>query len=363
MNTLTINSLKNRYKIFVGNGIFSQLPELVTKKGLSRRIFVVIDSKVKSIYYNNISAVLSRLTDNILYHEFLSAEKNKTLHQASKIYNSLLTHGFGKDTLIIAIGGGIVGDVSGFAASTYMRGVQLIHVPTTLISALDSTIGGKTGVNFSKRKNIIGSFYPPGFVLTDISFLATLNKTDIRSGMGEIIKYAILSVPAFFEYVNRNFDSLLRLDSNSLEKTIINCIKIKKSVVEKDELENSLRKILNLGHTFGHAIESSLDFKVSHGEAVTAGIICSLILAKNTGIISGENFEYLLPLPLKLVNRSLLNSADTNDILRFMEADKKKRDSKNRFILPIGIGNILIDYVAEDIQIKKAISEFKSIQR
>ncbi|MHC1738946.1 MAG: 3-dehydroquinate synthase [Ignavibacteriaceae bacterium] len=361
MNTLTVNSVKNSYKIYIGNGIFSQLPELIIKRDLSKRIFVIIDSKVKSIYYNNISAALSKLQNKIIYHEFLSNEKNKTLHQTNKIYNSLLTNDFGRDTLIIAIGGGIVGDVAAFAASTYMRGVELIHVPTTLISALDSSIGGKTGVNFSKRKNIIGSFYPPVFVLTDISFLDTLNKTDIRSGMGEIIKYAILSDPAFFNYIDRNFDSLLRLDSNILGKTIINCIKIKKSVVEKDESEKSSRKILNLGHTFGHAIESALDFKVSHGEAVAAGIICSLILAKNTGLISGERFEHLLRLPLRLVNNSLLHSADTNDILRFMEADKKKRDSRKRFILPLDTGNILIDFVAKDNQIRKAVSEFKRI--
>jgi len=363
MKSLTLKAKKNNYRIYVGNNVLSNLPELIVKKRLSQRIFVIIDSNVKLLHESKIFTVLNKFKPEIFYYEFKAKEKNKTLSEAYKIYRSLLSQNYGRDTLIIAIGGGITGDVAAFVASTYMRGVELIQIPTTLMAAIDSSIGGKTGVNLERNKNIISTFYPPEFVLTDTSFLKTLTNTGIRSGMGEIIKYALLSDLEFFNFVNTHFNLLIDLDSKAIEKTIIKCIEIKKSIVEKDEQEKSTRKILNLGHTFGHAIESSTDFKVSHGESVAAGIICSLLLAENCNFISKKRSEYLMQLPLRLTQHSLLSSINADDVLRFMESDKKKRKSIKRFILPVDIGKMLIDFEARDNQIINVMTEFKSTIR
>ncbi len=269
---------------------------------------------------------------------------------------------FGRDTLLIAIGGGTIGDVSGFAASTYMRGIPLIHIPTTLLSAVDSSIGGKTGINFREAKNLIGTFYQPSLVLIDTHFLKSLPKEELISGFGEVIKYSYLTDVKLYSRLLSDWNLLVKKEENFLEKIIYESVKIKSAVVSKDEFEISgLRKILNLGHTFAHAFESYSGYKLSHGKAVIAGIISALSLSFEMGLISEKQFNYMLELPLKFKSSIQLKNINEKEILRLMEYDKKNRDGEIKFVLIKNFGEILVDVAADRKLIYKALRRTEKI--
>jgi 3-dehydroquinate synthase len=269
---------------------------------------------------------------------------------------------FGRDTLLISIGGGTVGDVAGFVASTYMRGIPLIHIPTTLLSAVDSSIGGKTGINFDEAKNLIGTFYHPALVLIDTNFLKSLPENELISGFGEIIKYSYLTDGDLYSFLLSEYELLLRKDLNFLEKIICESIKIKSAVVLKDENEKTgLRKILNFGHTFAHAFESNSAYKLSHGKAVIAGMISALFLSSEIGLINEKQLNYMLELPLKFNSSIRLNNLNERELLRLMEYDKKNREGKIKFVQIKDFGEILIDINADRKLIYKALKRTKKI--
>lgn len=358
MITIKIKSESGKYPVTIGYNIIHHLPEVFNKKSFPKNVFLIIDSKVKKIYGKTIEDTITPFSDTFLTYTLHVSENGKSLNAASKICKSLLENSFGRDTTIISVGGGITGDIAGFTASIYLRGVPLIHIPTTMISIADSSIGGKTGVNFYKTKNIIGSFYPPKAIISDLSFLSTLKKKEIISGLGEIIKYAFLSDEVFFEYIYSNFDKLRSLDREVCEKVLINCIKIKSGVVRQDEKESNIRKILNLGHTFGHAFEAINNFRISHGEAVNAGIICSLLLAHESGLITESALSKYLSLPLKIHNKSLFNEIDRQLFFIAVSKDKKNNNRKNRFVVPIGIGKTITDFKADNVLINRVLNRF-----
>jgi 3-dehydroquinate synthase len=271
------------------------------------------------------------------------------------IYSQLIENNFGRDTTLIAIGGGVVGDLAGFAAATFMRGIKVVNVPTTLLAMVDSSIGGKTSINFLAKKNIVGSFYQPGYVLIDTFFLKTLPVSELKCGAGEIIKYAFLSDKNFFNSLLNDFGKIFKNNNDYLEETISNCASIKASVVSNDEKESGLRKILNLGHTFAHAYESCLNFKIKHGIAVNAGVISALFLSNELGIIDDKNVETFLKLPLKLKSPKVLSSLEKDSIYNVMLSDKKNRNGKIKFVLPLEIGKIIMDIEAEKKEIYSAL--------
>ncbi len=361
MKTLKITTGNRQYSVLTGRGIIKQLPNSIYKWKQPRGILVIIDKKVSELHKEKISDLVTGINEKISIYRIAASEKNKTLKECEKIFQFLNMNNFGRDALIVAIGGGITGDVAGFVASTYMRGIPLIHVPTTLISAIDSSIGGKTGVNFSNIKNNIGTFYPPTMVFTDTSFLETLDAKEIRSGMGEVIKYGIIGGNDFLSLIEKEFFALLDLEPRIIDETVGRCIRIKKSIVEADEHEKSLRKVLNLGHTFGHALESATQYRLSHGESVAAGILCSSIIAKNRKILPRDKFERLTKLPLLLLSKTKSGFPDGKEILSFMESDKKKRAGKNMLVIPAEAGKIIIDFETKDSEIQKAFEEFRTI--
>jgi 3-dehydroquinate synthase len=262
---------------------------------------------------------------------------------------------YNRDTLIIAAGGGVVGDLAGYAAATFMRGVQLVHLPTTLLAMVDSSIGGKTGINFNKNKNIIGAFFQPEFVMADLEFLKTLPKSEIICGTGEIIKYAYLSNNDFFNYVNDNLNEILICNLTVLDKVISESVKIKSAVVKQDEKETGLRKILNLGHTFAHAYESELNFRIKHGEAVIAGLISALYLSNRLKILSKEKFDRFIKLPLKINLSAAFNKLNKENVYNRMFSDKKSRGGRIKFVLLADTGKILIDVDASKADIYYAL--------
>jgi 3-dehydroquinate synthase len=346
MKVIKVLKRENKYEVYAGKGSFNFLPELIAKKGLNRNILFVIDKNVMKFHSDKMKSVMEKLPGKKNIYVMPSGENNKSKERYSSILSFLADNNYGRDSLIIAIGGGVTGDIAGFVASTYLRGIQLVHIPTTLLAAVDSSIGGKTGINFNNRKNIVGTFYQPDFVLNDIGFLDSLPGNEIISGTGEIIKYAFLSNRDFYSDINDSYNFIISLNNQTLDRIIQVCINIKAEIVSEDEREGGLRKILNLGHTFAHAYESYFNFGIKHGNAVAAGIISSLYLSYKKGIINKTSLNYFLNLPSK-IDFDLPEKLNGSEVINRMLSDKKNKDGRIKFILVKDIGEILIDVEAD----------------
>ena len=354
MKKIKVLKGKNSYNVLTTS--FEHLLPEISKEKLFENILYVIDENIFKEYGSRIlkHTGLKNSSKNIFI--IPSGEKSKSFEQYCSLMAYLSFNNFGRDSLIAAIGGGVVGDIAGFAASTYMRGIQLVHVPTTLLSMVDSSIGGKTGINFNKRKNMIGTFYQPSFVLIDYSFLSTLAGSEMISGAGEIIKYAYLTDRQFYSTVLNSYSEILDCKYETLEKIIPVCIEIKANIVTEDEKESGIRKVLNLGHTFAHAYESYSNFKIKHGNAVAAGIISSLYLSYSKGIINKTSLDYFLKLPIK-IDLPFKGKTDIASLITPMYSDKKNKGGRMRFVLVKELGEILIDVETNEDEIRYAISK------
>jgi 3-dehydroquinate synthase/shikimate kinase/3-dehydroquinate synthase len=310
---------------------------------------LVVDKKIPK---KMIDKFKNSLKKKKIYLYFIEAnEKNKNIKTTNDILKILLDRNFSRQDCLITIGGGITGDVGGFAASLFKRGLQFINVPTTLLSQVDSSVGGKTGVNTKHGKNLIGSFYQPKLVISDIIFLKTLPKREIICGYAEILKHSLIYSKKFYKYLNSNISSILKLKSPFIEKSIFESCKIKKNVVEKDEKEKNFRKILNFGHTFAHAYEATLGYskKLNHGEAVLLGIYTALNFSYKSNLIIDNEYYSILEhikesnLPFDIKKYFTLNHLDK--ILSFMLKDKKNESEKVNLILLKKIGSPIINKV------------------
>ena len=333
-----------RYPIFIGNNILNKLNKLLKENFINyNQCLVVIDKNIPKKLINKALSSLSK--KNIYLHYFNANEKNKSQRSIDKILSILLDKNFNRNDCLISIGGGITGDVSGFAASIFKRGLKFVNIPTTLLSQVDSSIGGKTGINNKYGKNLIGSFYQPNLVISDINFLKSLPKREIICGYGEILKHAIIADRKFFTFLNKNGSKILELKSPFIEKTIFKSCSIKKKVVEADEKEMGIRKILNFGHTFAHAYEATLGYskKLNHGEAVILGIQTAAKFSLSNNILSIKEFNLIenhldkLDLP-KNVHR-FFSIKNLNKILSFMKKDKKNNTNKINLVLLKKIGS------------------------
>ncbi|MBX2975497.1 MAG: 3-dehydroquinate synthase [Ignavibacteriaceae bacterium] len=354
MKKLTIKTDSRKSQIFIAHDfLLSKIEKLIVEQKI-QSLFIVIDSKVHKLY-PHISEFLKTKTEKTSIYKFHSSEKNKSLSSIEKILSQLTKENFGRETWFMVIGGGIAGDVAGFAASIYMRGIKLIQVPTTLLSMVDSSVGGKTGINFLDRKNLVGTFYQPDFVIVDLMFLMTLSQREIICGLGEITKYGFLYDNGFYIFLKNNFESLIKKDFTLFERVVYQSIKIKKVVVEQDEKEQGIRKILNLGHTFAHALESELQFKVKHGEAVIAGLRASIFLSQIAGLIGEKDMHQLLSLPLKFSLKRSNFRINHDNLYKLMHSDKKNRDGKINLVLLKDVGEIIIDFQVSKEDVLKTL--------
>jgi 3-dehydroquinate synthase len=349
----------NSYPIFIGSGIFAKLKGLLGKYELNKNVMFIIDEKVMEFHNKKILNEFYSYKGKMSCYIVKQGEKSKSYSELNKIYSFLLEKNYGRDSLIIAIGGGVTGDLAGFAAATYMRGIQLVHVPTTLLAMVDSSIGGKTGINFEAKKNMVGAFYQPKLVLIDTDFIETLPEKEITSGMGEVIKCTYMADRKFFAYVRENLEKAYKNDGEVLRRFIYESAAIKAAVVSQDEKEAGLRKILNLGHTFAHSFETNLKFKIKHGEAVIAGLISALYLSQKTGLISEDDLEYYLSLPLKVKLPAQIKKPAMKDLFKVMLHDKKNREGKIKFVLVAGLGIIVLDAEADKKAVSYAINRMK----
>ena len=355
---LIINTSSETYPIIIGSNLIKDLSKILRNNSFnSKKYFLLIDKKVPKKLVNIITKSLDK-KDTIRYF-FISSEKNKNQRNINKILEVLLKKNFSRQDCLISIGGGITGDVGGFASSLFKRGLKFINIPTTLLSQVDSSIGGKTGVNTKQGKNLIGSFYQPKLVISDINFLKSLPKREIICGYAEILKHSLIMNKKFFKYLNNNFLNIFDLKSPYIEKAIYQSCKIKKEIVEKDEKEHGKRKILNFGHTFAHAYEAALNYskKLNHGEAVILGIISALKFSLKNKYIKNHDYNsiinhiYQLGTSLKINNYFSLK--DLNKIVFFMNKDKKNNSNKVNLILLKNIGTTIVNnhYSSKRIQL------------
>jgi 3-dehydroquinate synthase len=347
MKTINVKLSGNSYPVYVGKEIFGKLSEFISKNTIYKNIFVIADKKMYSKHKKAIDQFYSRMIGKKYFSLIEASEKNKSFKSLHKFYEEMLQNGFGRDTVIIAVGGGITGDIAGFAAATFARGVQFVQIPTTLLAMVDSSVGGKTGINFENTKNIIGSFYQPKFVSVDTDFLKTLPEEEIICGLGEIVKYGFLIGDDFYEFLKKNLNKILKVETKLLTGVIEECIKFKAGIVEKDEKEESgLRKVLNLGHTFAHAVEVEQKHKIKHGQAVIVGLACALHLSNRIGLMNDVMLAKYLSLIVLFEDKIKLNKLDIAKCFEIMKRDKKNKDEIIKFVLLSSAGNIAVDVEA-----------------
>ncbi len=354
MTTLTVDLGERSYPIYIGSNLLGD-KELLKPYIPGNSALIVTNETIAPLYLEKTQSMLSGLR-----HEAVilpDGEKYKNLEVLNQIYDSLLRNRFDRNTTVIALGGGVVGDMAGFAAASYQRGVHLIQIPTTLLSQVDSSVGGKTGVNHALGKNMIGAFYQPRAVIADTDTLDTLPDRELSAGIAEIIKYGLICNAEFFAWLEQNMQALLNRDKPALSYAIEVSCRTKAEVVAADEREGGKRALLNLGHTFGHAIENGMGYgEWLHGEAVGAGMCMAAIMSNQMGWMSDEDTRKTI----KLIEQAKLpskapDSMSAEKFMELMSVDKKVLDGVLRLVLMKGIGQSLVtsDYTIDDL--KKAI--------
>jgi len=344
--TRTVVNVKlkeNSYKIVIGDGILSRLGHALKTMPMGRDAVIVTMPLIQKLHSQSIVATLRRNGFSVKIITVPDRKDTKSLRVATQVLNEIIKYDIKKKIFIIALGGGVIGDLVGFVAAIYKRGVPYVHVPTTLLAQIDSAIGGKTAVDLLDGKNLIGAFYQPKIVWTDVATLKKLPKEQMRNGLAEAVKYGIIKDQRLFAYIERHYKKILSGNAKFLLPLLVRCSQIKANVVMRDEKETKgIRTILNFGHTVGHAIEAASHYRYDHGEAVALGMRVASDISAKLGLLSKQGVERInglldaIRLPRKIEHVSLTN------ILRIMEHDKKFRGGTNRFVLATRIGHVKV---------------------
>jgi 3-dehydroquinate synthase len=345
MHTVNVRLGDRSYDIEIGTSL-EKTGERLTGLGFGRKMALITNPTVKKLYGQRVMDSLKAAGFLVMPIEIPDGEQFKNLDWANAIYTALLTNFFDRTSVLVALGGGVIGDLTGFAAATFMRGVSFAQVPTTLLAMVDSSVGGKTGVNHPMGKNMIGAFHQPKKVLMDLTVLASLPKQEFLSGMAEVIKYGVIRDGAFFEFLDTNREKILALDPDALSYVIRRSCEIKADVVSRDEREGGLRSILNYGHTVGHALETAENYTMRHGHAVAIGMVIASRLAHRTGLCDASVpgrvemliKSYGLPTDLSALSRK----AGERELMNTVQGDKKAEGGKVKFVLPRKIGEVVV---------------------
>jgi 3-dehydroquinate synthase len=331
------------YPIYFGTSMTESFAPTCQQHGIPHHAVIITDSNVAKHYLEPLQKHLGQSDVEAFSIVIPPGESQKSLSRANAIFTTLLQRRVGRKSVIIALGGGVVGDLAGFVAATYQRGVTLIQVPTTLLAQVDSSVGGKVAVNHPLGKNMIGAFYQPKFVWIDGSTLQTLPRREVICGLAEVIKYGVIFDAEFFAYLEANLDALIGLESSAVMHVQARCCELKARVVSEDEREIGLRAVLNYGHTVGHALEAVGKYRtLKHGEAVLLGMAAEAFIARQMGLLSAdaldriEAFVSRIPLPLKK------ETLAPSKILEAIQRDKKTVAGKTRFVLPVRLGEVQI---------------------
>lgn len=348
MNTLRIELGDRGYDIRIGDGVLDKAGEYIAGACKGRSAAIVTNPRIGELYAARVVKSLEDAGFSVEVISVPAGERYKTLHTVSAIYEKVLDQRLDRGSILIGLGGGIVGDMTGFAAATFMRGIDFVQIPTSLLAQVDASIGGKTGVNLSRGKNLVGAFHQPKIVLADTRVLDTLPRREFRAGLAEIIKHGIIRDVDYFDFLEHNLPAILRLDPAALAQTIKRSCEIKAAVVREDEREAGLRRILNFGHTAGHAVERLTKYrKYKHGEAVAIGMLAAVLVARELGTAESA----LVDRVSQVIRRAELPCAlpveiEPQDIVTAMGFDKKVTHGRLHVVLANSIGQ---SFVADDI--------------
>ncbi len=347
---VTIDLDTRGYDIYIGSGLLYRLADFVPVELAGRSVFVVTDENVKSYAQAAKDIMAEAGAQRVEMMVLPPGEKTKSFKQLERICGWLLDHGVHRNSIVMAVGGGVIGDLSGFAASTIMRGVSYVQVPTTLLAQVDSSVGGKTGINMAQGKNLVGAFYQPISVIADIETLKTIPKRELLAGYAEVVKYGLINDLGFFQWLEDNGKDVCALDPEAVSHAIEKSTKAKAEIVESDEKESDRRALLNLGHTFGHALETAAkyDGRLLHGEGVAIGTILAFDLSLRLGHCTQEDMERVeahfsavgLPTRVSFIEPAL--KTDVDSLMEIMKKDKKATGGQMTFVLPAAIGETFI---------------------
>ena len=356
MRKINLKVNNTKVPIIIGREILKTVnpSEYVSKNDVA----IVTNSTVAKLYLQQTKRLFKEF--NVTSLVLPDGEKHKNIQTLQKIYNFLIKSKLDRSLTIVALGGGVIGDMVAFAADTFMRGVDLIHIPTTLLAQVDSSIGGKCGINHPMGKNLMGSFKHPKVIIMDTATLKTLPKREFMAGMAEVIKYGLIKNKNFFKFIDKNHCKITKQDHDTLIKTIFACASIKSQVVKQDELEGGIRAILNFGHTFGHAIEASKNYKgILHGEAISIGMNIASAISADQGYLTHDEYCNIEDILLSMHMPTMIPKKITvASVMRHLGHDKKKIAGKNRFILLNEIGKAFISDKLDDKYLKDISKNF-----
>lgn len=336
---------------------FSHLAEAIKKLNLScGKICIVSDDTVASLYGEQVKNALTCLNIEIDIFTFPAGEENKNLETVKSLYSYLIEHKYGRKDILIALGGGVTGDLTGYAAATYLRGIDFIQIPTTLLAQVDSSVGGKTGVDFNQYKNMVGAFHQPRLVYMNLNTLKTLPDDQFASGMGEVLKSGLIRDGKFYEWTINHMSEIQERIYPVLVKMIKKCCEIKSAVVESDPTEQGERAVLNLGHTIGHAVEKQMNFKLLHGHCVALGTIAAAYISFKREYLSTEEFYEIRDMNVGFDLPIFFEGLSSKDVLAATKSDKKMINGQIKFILLKKIGQAYIDTTVTDEEMLDAIN-------
>lgn len=353
---ITVNyENKPAYDITIEPDFFGLTQKLHSLGMEGRRFMVVSDSNVGGHYLEEIKELLSFPGKPAESFIFPAGEAYKNLNTVNECYEQLIKSGFDRNDVLIALGGGVVGDLTGFAASTYLRGIRFIQIPTSLLAMVDSSIGGKTGVDFKSYKNMVGAFHQPKLVYMNLSVLNSLPDREFASGMGEVIKHGLIRDKAFYSWLKENHEAILSKQYDVLEEMIFRSCMIKKEVVERDPKELGERALLNFGHTIGHSVEKLKDFSLLHGECVCIGMAAAAYISKKRGFLDERRYENILATVKSFKQPVSVEGLSAEEVFEVTKLDKKMDSGKIRFILLRELGNAIIDISVTKDEMLEAI--------
>ncbi|TCL70784.1 3-dehydroquinate synthase [Hydrogenispora ethanolica] len=345
LQEIRVDLAERGYPILIGAGILEEIGAIFHQREIAGRILVITNPTVAQWYLDPVLQSLQRAGYDAAAAQVPDGETFKSLAEADFLYDRLVEGKYDRKTVLVALGGGVIGDLTGFVAATYMRGVRFVQVPTTLLAQVDSSVGGKVAVNHRKGKNLIGAFYQPRLVLTDVTTLRTLPDAEFSSGMAEVIKHGIILDPEYYRMIGAKLPQILRRDPAALSEVVGGSCRIKAEVVRKDEKEQNLRAILNFGHTVGHALESITGYtRYKHGEAVALGMLAATKLAERSGLLADQSLEPTLRRFCQELHLPLqIPGLDSSAIAEAILLDKKADQGAVRWILPLRIGEVRIE--------------------
>lgn len=346
------------YDIVIGDGLLARAGEFLQGLGLGKRGVIITDTNVRQAYGATLKRALKRAGFEAKILAVPAGEESKSLRQANRLFGKLPALGLDRQSFVIALGGGVVGDLAGFVAATYLRGLPLVQVPTSLLAQVDSSVGGKTGVNLPQGKNLVGVFYQPRLVIADTATLKSLPERELRAGFAEVIKHAAIRDAEFFAWLEREHKRVFALDADAVAHVVRRCCEIKAEVVSADERESGLRAILNFGHTIGHAMEALTDYVgLLHGEAIAVGMRCAAQLSvKRAGLSDAEAGRLCDLIAASGLLARLSEKIELDQLFAAMSLDKKARNGKLRFVLLKRLGEAVVSDAVTDGDIREVVN-------